>query len=47
MIELTDGLDSNGGLNSKEKDVIFAYADVYYKLISNEFTVVRSLENYF
>lgn len=47
MIELTDGLNSNGGLNSKEKGVVFAYADVYYKLISNGFTVVKSLDNYF
>ena len=46
-VELTDGLDSRGGLNSREHNLIVAYADILEKLSNGGFVVVQSLNSYF
>jgi hypothetical protein len=47
MVELSDGQDSSGGLNSKDPLLIMAYADVRIKLSGVGFTIVNSMDEYF
>lgn len=47
MVEVSDGRDSRGGLNSNDPNVIQAYADVRKKLALKGFVVVNSMEEYF
>lgn len=47
MVELTDGRDSRGGLNSDDPKIIQAYADVFKVLKAHGFDVVPRMQNYF
>ena len=47
MVELTDGLDSRGGLNSHDFRVARAYIDVRQYFINRGFEVVPTLKAYF
>jgi len=47
MVELTDGLDSRGGLNSDDPIIIQLYADIRIKLAELNFSIVNSMEDYF
>lgn len=47
MVEVSDGLDSRGGLNSNNPYTIQAYADVRKKLASKGFSVVNKMDDYF
>lgn len=46
MVEVSDGMDSSGGLNSRDPNVIQAYADVRKILARKGFTVVDRMEDY-
>jgi len=47
MVELSDGLDSRGGLNSRNPKTIQAYADIRIKLAKEGFEIVDKMEDYF
>jgi hypothetical protein len=47
MVELSDGQDSIGGLNSRDPLLIQAYADVRIKLSGVGFTIVDNMDEYF
>lgn len=46
-VEVTDGKDSRGGLNSSDEQLAHVYADVCTKLRKAGFDVVPCLKNYF
>ena len=47
MIEVTDGNDSRGGLNSNEPEVIEMYHEVCKRLRLEGFEVVNKMDDYF
>jgi hypothetical protein len=47
MVEISDGQDSSGGLNSKDPLLIQAYADARIKLAGMGFNIVNSMDEYF
>lgn len=47
LVELTDGLDSRGGLNSRNKKTGQCYINIRQCLIDMGFDVVPSLKSYF
>lgn len=47
MIELSDGLDSRGGLNSKNRTTCVAYGVIMSALRQDGWDVIPSLDDYF
>jgi hypothetical protein len=47
MVEVKDGLDSRGGLNSDDETIGYLYVRVRKALIGAGFNVVNSLDEYF
>jgi hypothetical protein len=47
MVEVSDGLDSSGGLNSSKMDTCRLYAEAFGTLRNNGFHVVKNMRDYF
>jgi hypothetical protein len=47
MIEVNDGLDSRGGLNSSNSIIAHLYAEICTRLRGAGFTVVPKMDDYF
>jgi hypothetical protein len=47
MVEVTDGEDSCGGLNSKDPILCVTYGQVCFRLRQHGFKVVPNMNNYF
>lgn len=47
LVEVRDGLDSRGGLNSSDRDLGHAYAEVCVRLRQAGFEVVPNMDAYF